>query len=118
MALDKPPRVKSPDEILEDFNNWKESKTKSFQFILVKDCGLNPVAEISFETRGGKKINSIHIRHLGLTSNFEITANSIKLESYDSLNDENVSSLEETILKERAQILLDYFSSYPDDRPE
>lgn len=118
MALDTPPRNKTPDEILQEFSDWKESKTLSLQFILVKDYGLESAAEINFETRGGRKINSIRIKHLGLTSIFTITPHEINLESFDSLNDDNVSVLEETILKERAQILLDYFDSHPEDRPE
>lgn len=118
MALDTPPRNKTPDEILQELSDWKENKTRSLQFILVKNYGLEAAAQISFETRGGRKINNIRISHLGLVSNFTITSHEIKLESYDSLNDDNVSVLEENILKERAQILLDYFDSHPEDRPE
>lgn len=118
MALDTPPRNKTPDEILQELSDWKENKTLILQFILVKDYGLESAAQISFQTRGGRKINSIRISHLGVISNYIITSHEIKLESYDSLNDANVSVLEENILKERAQLLLDYFDSHPEDRPE
>ncbi|MFM2423830.1 MAG: hypothetical protein RLZZ70_217 [Candidatus Parcubacteria bacterium] len=111
----------TPDQILNDFDLKKDHKTKVIHFLLVKDCGLRPETEFSFETRGGQKVNVVHFRDRGITATYTITATKIELSSKESLNDTesgNVDALEEEIINEHIQILKDYFSLQPDDRPE
>lgn len=116
-----PRQTLTPDEIIASFDIWKENKTKVAHLLLIKDCGLNPETEFSFETRGGQKINVVHFRYKGISSTFDITSRGINLRSKESLNDTSsgsVDALEDAIVEEQKQALLEYFSMQRSDRPE
>lgn len=111
----------TPDEILESLDAWKKQKTEVARFLLVKDCGLNPGAEFTFETLGGHKINVVHLRDRGVYATYDIGPAKIKLRSKESLNDidnGNIATPEDAIVREHILALNDYFSMQQSDRPE
>lgn len=116
-----PNASKSIAQIESEFNAWKENKTKIIHFLLVKDCGLRSDVEFSFETKGGKKVHTVHFRDRGVSTTFEIEPSRITLVKKESLNDtENgaIYALEDALVEEQMAILEDYFSMQPSDRPE
>ncbi len=63
----------------------------------------------------------VHFRYGGIQTIFDITAQSIKLRSKETLNDiENgsIDALEDEIVEEQKQALVEYFSIQRSDRPE
>ena len=115
--LDKP-KTRTIDEVLKSLDEGKEHKTKKLKFELVKDCGLEADADVSFETHGAHKMNTIRISDRGVISHFLITRNGVELTNAESLNDDNVFTLEDGIVANHKQILTDYFSNHPEDIPE
>lgn len=118
MGFEDPNKLKSTQEILNDFDAWKELTTKKFKFLLVKDYGLDSGVEITFDASPGKRIKFVNFSHKGLVVKFLITDTSIKLAELITYNDDNVSVIEEKMVSEYKQALIDYFDDHPDHRPE
>lgn len=118
MGFEEPNKLKTLDEIANDFNAWKEAKTNELKFLLVKDCALDSEVEVEFEAAPGKRIDSVTFRHKGLVVKFHITDKSIDIGEIISYNDDNVSVIEEGMVSEYKQALIDYFDEHPNDRLE
>ncbi len=114
-------RILTVDEVLRSLEAWKAEKTKFIKFLLVKDCGLQPNVDFSFETKGGHQVHVVHISDRGLQATYDIGPNTIQLRTKTSLNDTEMPAVEwqeGEIINEHIAALQDYFSTYPDDRPE
>jgi len=118
MKTEHPGIPKSPTEILADFDLWKKTKTAEVKFRMVKDYGLESDVAVAIETIAGPKISVVTFTHKGLTAKFKISNSAIILESSYTLNDDDVSAIEDHMKKDFEQILTDYFSANVADRPE
>ncbi len=106
------------DDALTSLEEWKSLQVAKIKFFLVSELGLNQKADLIITTQGAHKICEVYVSDRGVMTTFLISPNSIEIARTATTVSESLSTQVETIREQHRTGLEDYFSKYPETRPE